>query len=156
MGLRLNQLPLHLLYPPVKLLFGALAGVAILLLEQADDLFGIAGRLFQVVVGEFAPPFFDLAAHFLPLAFEDILIHILILIFFQISCPCCLHQRSRPRSAQDFQTASPPEVLLRESNRGLDKPVVSSGTNTRYRVSQACSHLIGRLAFTDKRIRSGR
>src|SRR3989304_5998684 len=56
-------------------LLGALAGVAILLLEQADDLFGIAIRLFQVIIGEFAPPLLDLAAHFLPLAFENILVH---------------------------------------------------------------------------------
>ena len=65
----------HFLYPPVEFLFGALAGVAILLLEQADDLFGIAARLFQIIVGELAPPLFDLAPHFLPLAFENILVH---------------------------------------------------------------------------------
>jgi hypothetical protein len=38
----------HFLHPPVEFLIGALAGVAILLLEQADDFFGIASRLFQV------------------------------------------------------------------------------------------------------------
>ena len=64
----------HFLYPPVEFLFGVPAG-AILLLEQADNLFGIAACLFQVIVGELAPPLFDLAAHFLSLAFEDILVH---------------------------------------------------------------------------------
>jgi hypothetical protein len=44
-------------------------------LEQADDLFGIAARLFQIVVCEFAPSLFDLASHFLPLAFENIFVH---------------------------------------------------------------------------------
>jgi hypothetical protein len=34
-----------------------------LLLEQADDLFGIAGSQVQIIVGELAPPLFDLAAH---------------------------------------------------------------------------------------------
>jgi len=52
-----------------------LAGVAILLLEQADDLIGIAACLFQLIVGELAPPLPGLAAHLLPLAFENILIH---------------------------------------------------------------------------------
>jgi hypothetical protein len=49
-------------------------------LEQADELVGIAAHPFQVVVGEFAPPFFDLAAHFLPLAFKYILIQYVILL----------------------------------------------------------------------------
>jgi hypothetical protein len=44
-------------------------------------LIGLAPRLFQVIVGEFAPPFFDLAAHFLPLAFEYILIQYAILLY---------------------------------------------------------------------------
>jgi len=39
----------HFLHPPVEFFFGALAGVAILLLVQADDLFGIYNRLFQVI-----------------------------------------------------------------------------------------------------------
>jgi len=37
------------LHPPIEFLFSALAGVAILLLEQADDLFSIASHQFQVI-----------------------------------------------------------------------------------------------------------
>ena len=33
---------------PVEFIFGVFASVAILLLEQADDLFGIAARLVQM------------------------------------------------------------------------------------------------------------
>jgi len=49
-------------------------------LEQADELVGFATHLIQVVIGEFAPPFFDLTAHFLLLAFEYILIRYVILL----------------------------------------------------------------------------
>jgi hypothetical protein len=84
----------HFLYPLVEFLFCGLAGVAILLLEQADYLFGIAIRLFQLIVGDLAPPLFDLALHFLPLAFENILVHNVILLILRISCPCYLHRRS--------------------------------------------------------------
>ena len=72
----------HILHPPIEFLFGALAGVAISLLEHADDLFGIAACLFQVIVGEFTPPLFELAAHSLPLAIEYVLVHNVILIIF--------------------------------------------------------------------------
>lgn len=75
MGLRLFQRSLSLPFPLIEFLFGALVGVTIILLEQAEDLFGIAARLFQIIVGEFAAPLFDLASHFLPLAFENILVH---------------------------------------------------------------------------------
>jgi hypothetical protein len=77
----------HFLYPPVELIFGALACVTILLLEQADNLFCIAARLFQVIIGDLPPPFFNLAAHFLPLAFENIFIHDVILFIFRESYP---------------------------------------------------------------------
>ena len=46
--------------PPVNFLFGVLADVAILFLEQADELV------------EFAPPLFDLTPQLLPLAFKYI------------------------------------------------------------------------------------
>jgi len=71
-----------------------LAGVAIFLLEQADDLFGIAGRLFQVIVGELAPPLFGLTFHFLPLAFEDIRVHNVILPKPLYKLPRLLYRRS--------------------------------------------------------------
>jgi len=77
----------HICNPLVEFLFGSLAGVAVLLLEQADDLFGIAVCLFQFIVGEFAPPLFDLALHFLPLAFENILVHDVILLILCICYP---------------------------------------------------------------------
>jgi hypothetical protein len=46
----------------VEFLFGSLAGATNLLLEQADDYFSIAAYPFQLVVGEFPPPGFGLAA----------------------------------------------------------------------------------------------
>jgi hypothetical protein len=48
-----------------------------------------------------------------------------------------------------FQTAILPRDEPQPGRSG------SSRTNTHYRVSQAFSHPVGRLAFTDKRIRSG-
>jgi hypothetical protein len=50
--------------------FGLLTAVANLLLEQGDELVGLAPRLFEVVVGEVAPPLSDLTSHFLPCAFD--------------------------------------------------------------------------------------
>jgi hypothetical protein len=47
------------------------------------------------------------------------------------------------------------EVLLLESKHGLES-VVLYVRNTRYRISQAFSHLHRRFAFADKRIGSGR
>ena len=72
---------LGLFQPTLEYLFGLLAGVAILLLEQADELIGLAPRLVQVVVGEFAPLLSDLASHFLPLAFEYVPVHPVTLLF---------------------------------------------------------------------------
>ena len=65
--------------PLVQLFLGLLFGVAILLLQDADKLVGLATDPFLVVIGEFAPPLFDLASHFLPLAFKYILVHCVIL-----------------------------------------------------------------------------
>ena len=73
---------LEFLKPPVEFLFGTLAGVAILLLEQADELVVLAACPLQVVVRQFTPPLLDLAPHFLPLAFEYIFVHKLILQYF--------------------------------------------------------------------------
>jgi hypothetical protein len=56
-------------------------------LEQAHNLFGIAVCLFQLIVGELAPPLFDLTTHFLPLAFENIFIQGVVLSILRISCP---------------------------------------------------------------------
>jgi len=49
----------------IEFLFGSLARVAILLLAQGDKLIGLAPHMFQVVVGEFAPPLSDLTSHVL-------------------------------------------------------------------------------------------
>ena len=62
-----------------SILFGALAGVAILFLEQADEFVVLAAHSLQVVVGELAPPLLDVAPHFLPLAFEHVLVHVVLL-----------------------------------------------------------------------------
>jgi len=48
-------------------------------------LFGITACLFQFVVSELASPFFDLAEHFLPLSFYNVLVHIILLIILRMS-----------------------------------------------------------------------
>ncbi len=75
MGLRLffNGL-FQVLYPPVDFLFGVLAGVAILFLEQTDEFVVLPAHSLQVVIGEFAPPVFGLTLYLLPLTFESILV----------------------------------------------------------------------------------
>jgi hypothetical protein len=62
----------------VEFFFSAFAGVTILLLQQADIYFSIAACWFQLVLGKFPSPHFDLAAHFLLLTFKIILIHLIL------------------------------------------------------------------------------
>src|SRR5512143_3966520 len=80
-------LGLMLRRPPADFLFCALAGVAILFLEQADQFVVLAAHSLQVVVGELAPPVFGLAPDLLPLAFEYILVHGVILLDPSVNCP---------------------------------------------------------------------
>ena len=67
-------------HPPVDFLFGVLAGVAILFLEQADKLVEFAAHSLQIVVGELAPPFFGLTPQLLLLTFKYIFVHNVILL----------------------------------------------------------------------------
>ena len=67
------------LKPSIEFIFGVLASVAILLLEQADELIVLTANPFQVIVGQLAPPLFNLAPHFFPLAFIYIFVHDVIL-----------------------------------------------------------------------------
>jgi hypothetical protein len=53
----------NLLQPAVEFRFSVLAGVAILLLEQADELVSLAGDPIQVV-GQFGPSWPPLRLHF--------------------------------------------------------------------------------------------
>ena len=54
----------------IEFLFGLLTVVANLLLEQGDELVGLAPRLFQAAECESAPPLSDLASYFHPCAFD--------------------------------------------------------------------------------------
>jgi hypothetical protein len=81
-------------------------------LEQANDLFGITACSVQVIVSELAPPLFDLAAHFLPLTFENVLVHFTLLLILRISCPYFLRRRSGQRSAPSFKLILLSRILL--------------------------------------------
>src|SRR3990172_4605451 len=74
-GCALLQLGLILRHALIDFIGCALAGIAILFLEQADEDVELAGGTLQIVVGEFAPPRFGLASDLFPLAFEYILVH---------------------------------------------------------------------------------
>jgi hypothetical protein len=84
---------LSLAKPPIEFLFGVLTGLAVLLLDQTDELIGFATHPVQVVVGEFTPPFFDLTPHFLPLTFKYVFVQAALLRRDppkQASCRNCL------------------------------------------------------------------
>src|SRR6516162_9509401 len=64
-----------LLKAPLNLLLGLLASISVLLLDQTGQLVLLTADPVDVVIGEFAPPRFELAAHLLPLSCQDVLIH---------------------------------------------------------------------------------
>src|SRR5687768_2320365 len=66
-----------------NLSFGVLAGITIFFLEQANEDVKFTSDLIQVVVGELAPPNFRFATHLLPLAFEYIFVHWILLGSFE-------------------------------------------------------------------------
>ena len=78
----LFQAGLILCHALIDFLDCALAGIAILFLKQADEDVELAGGPLQIVVGELAPPRFGLALDLFPLAFENIVVHGLILRIF--------------------------------------------------------------------------
>jgi hypothetical protein len=57
----------------IEFLVSLPAAVAVLLLDQTDHLVGLNTRLFQVIVGELAPPYFGLSRISLSLAFKYVL-----------------------------------------------------------------------------------
>src|SRR5262245_375565 len=65
----------ELTHPAVHLGLGILLGPAVSLLQLADELIPLSGDDVEVVVGELAPPLLHLAAHLLPLAFQDVGVH---------------------------------------------------------------------------------
>jgi len=67
--------PALLLEPAVDFSLGFLAAAAVPLLDLADEHFGVALHLVDLVVGELAPLLSDLALQLHPLALEDVEIH---------------------------------------------------------------------------------
>ena len=59
--------------PPVNFLFGMLADIAILFLDQADKSVILGAHLLRIVVRELAPPLLGLTPQLLLLAFKHIL-----------------------------------------------------------------------------------
>lgn len=115
MGLRLffNGL-FQVLYPPVDFLFGVLAGVAILFLEQANEFVVLPAHSLQVVVGELAPPLFGLTLYLLPLTFEYILVHgVISFRSFEKAVRICAGAQDSV-DAPDFQSLIQPAVLRTE------------------------------------------
>ena len=49
-------------------LVGFLLGVTVLFLDQADQLLAFTTDLVKIIIGDFSPLFFDLAAKLLPLS----------------------------------------------------------------------------------------
>src|SRR5262249_24624198 len=64
-----------LLETPLNFLLVLLARVPVSLLEQADQLVLMTADPFEIVIREFTPPRFKLAAHLLPLSCQDIPVH---------------------------------------------------------------------------------
>src|SRR4030095_1226448 len=64
-----------LLVAPLNLLFGLLASISVSLLYQTDQLVLLTADPVEVVIAEFTPPRFELAAHLLPLSCQDVLVH---------------------------------------------------------------------------------
>src|SRR5512132_210765 len=64
-----------LLEAPLNLLLGLLASISVSLLYQTDQLVLLTADPVEVVIGEFTPPRFHLAAHLLPLSCQDVLVH---------------------------------------------------------------------------------
>jgi hypothetical protein len=83
-----------LLQATLDLLLGALAGVAIALLEPPEQFICLPADLLEVIICEPAPPCAEFPAHLLPTPFEDVrvarvillrLLHGASLLFFPIS-----------------------------------------------------------------------
>src|SRR6266481_5764280 len=64
-----------LLEAPLNFLLGLLASISVSLLDQTDQLVLLTADPVDIVIGEFAPPRFELAAHLLPLSCQDVLVH---------------------------------------------------------------------------------
>src|SRR4030095_17108534 len=64
-----------LLEAPLNLLFRLLASISVSLLYQTAQLVLLTADPVEVVIGEFTPPRFELAAHLLPLSCHDVLVH---------------------------------------------------------------------------------
>jgi len=121
---------LGLFQPTIEFLFGLLAGVAILLLEQADELIGLATRPVQVIVGEFAPPLSDLTSHFLPFAFEYVPVHpVTLMCPSNLECSKLLFQPLDLSPSGTWKIALPSIRSIAEGHR----PVISA--NARFFVT---------------------
>ena len=64
---------------PLHLLLGLLTGIAVFLLDHADQFVLLAPDPVEVVISEFPPPGFQFAPHLFPLACKDVLIHRIVL-----------------------------------------------------------------------------
>src|SRR5262249_12745546 len=61
---------------PRHFVFGVAPRPAVLFLQRADELFALSGNDVEVIVGELAPPLLHLTAHLLPLACQDVGVHV--------------------------------------------------------------------------------
>src|SRR5687767_11911154 len=62
--------------PVAYLSLGLVPGAAVALLDLADQLVAVARHLVELVVGELAPLRLHLALHLLPVAFDDVPVHV--------------------------------------------------------------------------------
>jgi hypothetical protein len=73
---------------PLNLLLGLLARISVSLLYQTDQLVHLTADRLEVIIAEFTPPRFKLAAHLLPPSCQDVVIHGIGLdIVFHIQLP---------------------------------------------------------------------
>jgi hypothetical protein len=108
-------LDLSLAKPLIGFLFGVLAAIAVLLLEQTDHLVVLATRLFQIVVGELALSHLACPLISLPLALKHVSVH---------AYPPDIHQNELPARIA-FLTLNN-QCTNGESQGSLKVPVVAS------------------------------
>src|SRR5436190_22072527 len=65
-------------FKSIELLLGFVASNAVTLLSCAEQLVSLAFDTIEIIIGQFAPLFLDLASKLLPIAFDSVPVHLLL------------------------------------------------------------------------------
>src|SRR5690606_33564036 len=96
------------LFPVLDLAFGLFPADAMAFLDSAEELVALAGNDVEVVVRQLAPLLLDLPLDLLPVAFDGVLVHCMLLVV------------ARP-IASDEKTVGRPSWRDREDARGSNR-----------------------------------